>query len=113
MRFYAYGRASAVHAVGGRTAPNGLLGAGGQLHPRLWAEACANWGQVPVLAELSVTYVYNPLDPLCRRAAASLLILLPPRLALRIAAGAEERRDLLTGQPYALYSLTTARSWTW
>lgn len=113
LRLYAYGRASAVHVAGGRTAPNGLLGAGGRLRPRLWAEAYGSWGQVPVLAELDGTYVYNLLDPLRRRAAASVLILLPPRLALRFAAGAEERRDLVSGQPYALYSLTSALSWTW
>lgn len=112
LRLYAFGRGSLV-ASGGRAYPNGLLGAGGQLRPRLWAEAWVSGGQVPALAELDGTYVYNLFDPLRRRTAASLLILAPRRLALRLTYGLEERHIVLTSSNYFLHSLTASLSWTW
>jgi hypothetical protein len=112
LRFYAFGRGSVVTSSG-RTYPNGLLGVGGQLHPRLWAEAWAGGGQVPVLAELDGTYVYNLLDPLRGRTAVSLLILAPRRLALRLTYGLEQRHIVLIDSNYLLHSLTASLSWTW
>jgi hypothetical protein len=110
---YAFGRGSAV-ASGGRGYANFLLGAGGRLRPWLWAEGWASAGRVPVLAEADGTYVYNLFDALRRRAAASLLILGPRRLSLRLTGIAEERQlaDLLPS-PYTLYSLTASLAWTW
>ena len=112
LRFYAFGRGSVV-ASGGRGYGNGLLGAGGRLRPWLWAEAWAGGGTVPVLAELDGTYVYNLLVPLRRRAAASLLILGPRRLALRLTYGTEQRRITLPDFSYVLHSFTSTLTWTW
>ena len=112
LRLYGFGRASVVHSAG-RGYPNGVLGVGGQLRPRLWLEAFGGLGQVPVLAEVDGTYVYNLLDPVHERAGASLLLLLPRRLSARLAAGAERRRDAIDGTYYALYSLSTTLAWTW
>ncbi len=112
LRLYGFGRASVVHS-GGRDFPNGVLGVGGRLGPRLWLEAYGGLGQVPVLAELDGTYVYNLLDPLRRRAGASLLILLPKQCVLRLGYGTEQRRDAVDGRTYGLNSLTTALAWTW
>ena len=112
LRLYGYGRASVVRS-GGRHFPNGVLGVGGRLRPRLWLEAYGGLGQVPVLAELDGTYVYNLLDPLRQRGGASLLILLPRQLALRLGYATEQRRDAVDGRTYALNSLTTALAWTW
>ena len=112
LRLYGFGRASVVHS-GGRNFPNGVLGVGGRLRPWLWLEAYGGLGQVPVLAELDGTYVYNLLDPLRRRVGASLLILLPRQYSLRLGYGAEQRRDAVDGRTYGLNSLTTALAWTW
>lgn len=112
LRLYGFGRASVVRS-GGRRYPNGVLGVGGRLSPSLWLEAYGGLGQVPVLAELDGTYVYNLLDPLRQRAGASLLILLSRPLALRLSYAAEQRRDAVDGTTYTLYSLSTALAWTW
>jgi len=112
LRLYAYGRGSVVHSSG-RSYPNGLLGAGGRLSPRFWVEAYGGTGQVPVLAELDGTYVYNLLDPLRRHAGANLLILLSRPWSLRLSYGAEQRRDAIDGRYYELYSLSTSLAWTW
>ena len=111
--FYAFGRASVVGS-GGNAFPNFLLGAGGRLRPWLWAEAWGSAGRVPVLAEADGTYVYNLFDTLGRRAGASLLILGPQRLSLRLS-GIAERRLLADYYPttYTLYSLTARLAWTW
>jgi hypothetical protein len=68
---------------------------------------------VPVLAEADGTYVYNLLDPLGRRAAASLLILGPRRLRLRLVYGAEQRRITLLNSSYSLSSFSAALAWIW
>ena len=112
LRLYGFGRGSLVRSVG-RTYPNALLGAGGRLRPWLWAEAWGSAGAVPVLAEAEGTYVYNLLDPLGRRAAASLLILGPRRLRLRLVYGAEQRRITLINKDYSLSSFSAALAWTW
>ena len=112
LRLYGFGRASVVRSDG-RSYPNGVLGAGGRLHPKLWLEAYASRGQVPVLAELDGTYVFNLLDPLRQRAGANLLILLPRQWSLRLGYGTEQRRDAVDGRFYPLHSLTTALAWTW
>jgi hypothetical protein len=112
LNLYGFGRGSVVRSAG-RSYPNALLGAGGRLRPWLWAEAWGSAGTVPVLAEADGTYVYNLLDPLGRRAAASLLILLPPRLRLRLAYSAEQRRLLLTSNHYMLHSYAATLAWIW
>ena len=112
LRLYGFGRGSVVRSAG-RTYPNGLLGLGGRLRPWLWAEAWGSAGAVPVLAEADGTYVYNLLDPLGRRAAASLLILGPRRLRLRLVYGAEQRRITLDDTCYVLHSLSAAFAWYW
>jgi hypothetical protein len=112
LRLYGFGQASVVRS-GGRSFPHGLLGAGGRLHRRVWLEAYAGRGQVPVLAELDGLYVYNLLDPLRARAGASLLLLLPRQLSLRLGYGFEQRRDFINGSLYPLHSLSTALAWTW
>ncbi|MDO7854124.1 hypothetical protein [Hymenobacter convexus] len=112
LRLYGFGRASVVRS-GGRSYPNGVLGVGGRLHRRVWAEAYGGLGQVPVLAELDGTYVYNLFDAVRQRGSASLLILLARPLLLRLSAGAEQRRDALNGSPYTLNSLSTSLAWTW
>ena len=113
LRLYGFGRASVV-CSGRRRYPNAVLGAGGRLRPRLWLEAYGGLGPVPVLAELDGTYVYNQLDPLRRRAGASLLILLPQHLSWRLSGGAEQRRDAVKNvRLFNVYSLATAFAWTW
>ena len=112
LRLYGFGRASLVQS-GGRSYPNGVLGAGGRLHPKLWLEAYGGLGQVPVLAELDGTYIYNLLDPLQERAGLSLLVSPPGPLTLRLSYGAEQRHDAVDGTTYTLYSLSTALAWTW
>ncbi|MFD1873993.1 hypothetical protein [Hymenobacter bucti] len=112
LRLYGFGRGSLVRSVG-RTYPNALLGAGGRLRPWLWAEAWGSAGAVPVLAEADGTYVYNLLDPLGRRAAASLLILGARRLRLRLVYGAEQRRITLINKSYSLSSFSAALAWIW
>ena len=112
LRLYGFGRASVVRS-GGRNYPNGVLGVGGRLHRRLWAEAYGGLGQVPVLAELDGTYVYNLFDAVRQRGSASLLILLARPLLLRLSFGTEQRRDAISGGPYTLNSLSTALAWTW
>ncbi|MDQ2769104.1 MAG: hypothetical protein M3Y54_01215, partial [Bacteroidota bacterium] len=112
LRFYTFGRASVVHSAG-RSYPNGVLGAGGRLRPRLWLEGFGGLGQVPVLAEVDGTYVYNLLDPVRERAGASLLLLLPRQLSARLSASTERRRDALNGSYFSLYSLSTTLAWTW
>ncbi|WP_210520162.1 hypothetical protein [Hymenobacter terricola] len=112
LRLYGFGRASVVRS-GGRSFPNGVLGAGGRLHRTLWVEAFGGVGQVPVLAELDGTYVYNLVDGLRQRAGANLLILLSRSLSLRLSYGAEQRRDAIDGTAYTLSSLSTALAWTW
>jgi hypothetical protein len=47
------------------------------------------------------------------RAGASLLLLLPKQLSLRLAGSAERRRDAFDGTYYSLKSLTTTLAWTW
>ncbi|QKG58162.1 hypothetical protein GKZ68_16930 [Hymenobacter sp. BRD128] len=110
---YAFGWGSVVSS-NGNAFPNFLLGAGGRLRPWLWAEAWGSAGRVPVLAEADGTYVYNLFDTLGRRAGASLLILGPQRLSLRLS-GIAERRLLADYYPttYTLYSLTARLAWTW
>jgi tetratricopeptide (TPR) repeat protein len=112
LRLYGFGRASVVRSAG-RSFPNGLLGVGGRLHHSVWLEAYGGLGQVPVLAELDGTYVYNLLDPLRARGGASLLILLPQQLSWRLTAGTERRRDAVDGTFYSLFSLSTTLTWTW
>ena len=112
LRLYGFGQASVVRS-GGRIFPHGLLGAGGRLHRRVWLDAYGGLGQVPVLAELDGLYVYNLLDPLRARAGASLLLLLPRQLSLRLGYGFEQRRDFINGSLYPLHSLSTALAWTW
>ena len=112
LRLYGFGQASVVRS-GGRSFPHGLLGAGGRLHQRLWLEAYGGLGQVPVLAELDGLYIYNLFDPLRARAGASLLLLLPRQLSLRLSYGAERRRDAISVGRYNLHSLSTALAWTW
>ncbi|MVN76217.1 hypothetical protein GO988_07760 [Hymenobacter sp. HMF4947] len=112
LRLYGFGRGSVVRSSG-RSYPNALLGAGGRLRPRLWVEAWGSVGTVPVLAEADGTYLYNLLDPLCRRAAVSLLILGPQRLSLRLLYGAEQRRITAIGLDYTLHSFSAALAWTW
>ena len=112
LRLYGFGRGSLVRSVG-RTYPNALLGAGGRLRPWLWAEVWGSVGAVPVLAEADGTYVYNLLDPLGRRATASLLILGPQRLRLRLVYGAEQRRITLINTTYSLSSFSAVLAWIW
>jgi hypothetical protein len=112
LRLYGFGRASVLRSAG-RSYPNGVLGAGGRLHRKLWLEAYGGLGPVPVLAELDGTYVYNLLDPLRQRAGANLLILLSQALSLRLSYGAEQRQDAIDGTRFNLYSLTAALAWTW
>ena len=68
---------------------------------------------MPVLAEVDGTYVYNLLDPVRERAGASLLLLLPKQLSLRLASSTERRRDAFDGSYYSLHTLTTTLAWTW
>ncbi|WP_201982965.1 bacterial transcriptional activator domain-containing protein [Hymenobacter rubidus] len=112
LRLYSFGRASVVRSAG-RSYPNGVLGIGGRLHRKAWLEAFGGLGQVPMLAELDGTYVYNLFDPLRQRAGANLLILLSRALSWRLGYGAEQRRDAVNGNTYSLYSLSTALAWTW
>ncbi|MCI1186644.1 hypothetical protein MON38_04385 [Hymenobacter sp. DH14] len=112
LRLYGFGRASVVRSAG-RSYPNGVFGAGGRLHRRVWAEAYGGLGLVPVLAEVDGTYVYNLLDPVRERAGASLLFLLPKQLSLRLAGSTERRRDAFNGTYYSLQSLSTTLAWTW
>jgi hypothetical protein len=112
LNLYGFGRGSVVRSSG-RNHPNALLGAGTRLRPWLWAEAWGSAGAVPVLAEADGTYVYNLLDPLGRRAAASLLILGPQRLRLRLVYGAEQRRITLINSTYTLHTLSAALAWIW
>jgi hypothetical protein len=112
LNLYGFGRGSVVRSAG-RSYPNALLGAGGRLRSWLWAEAWGTAGTVPVLAEADGTYVYNLLDPLGRRATASLLILAPRRLRLRLTYSAEQRRLLLTSSYYTLHSCSAALAWIW
>lgn len=112
-RLYGFGRVSVVRTAG-RSHPNGVLGAGGRLRPWLWLEAYGGLGQVPALAELDGTYVYNLLDPLRRRGGASLLILLPQQLSARLSYAAEQHLDFVKGtRIFTLYSFTSALAWTW
>jgi hypothetical protein len=112
LKLYGFGRGSLLRSAG-RTYPNLLLGVGGQVLRRAWLETYGCVGTVPVLAEADGTYIYNLLDPLCRRAAVSLLILLPQRLSARLTGTVEERRQLAPVQLYTLTSLTTALAWNW
>ena len=112
LRLYGFGRASVVHSAG-RSYPNGVFGVGGRLHRRIWLEAYGGLGLVPVLAEVDGTYVYNLLDPVRERAGASLLLLLPKQLSLRLAGSTERRRDAFDGTYYSLHSLSTTFAWTW
>ncbi len=112
LRLYGFGRGSVVRS-GGQNYQNMLLGAGGRLRPWLWAEAWGSAGTVPVLAEADGTYVYNLLDPLGRRAAASLLILAPSRLRLRLVYSAEQRHIAHIDIPYTLHSYSAALAWIW
>ena len=112
LRLYGFGRGSVVRSSG-RSYPNALLGAGGRLQPWLWAEAWGGVGVVPVLAEADGTYLYNLLDPLCRRAAASLLILGPRHFSLRLVYGAEQRRIPTIGLDYTLHSFSATLAWSW
>jgi len=112
LRLYGFGRGSVVRSAG-RGYPNGLLGAGGRLRPWLWAEAWGSAGTVPVLAEADGTYVYNLLDPLGRRAAASLLILPARQVRLRLVYSAEQRRIVLINSLYTLHSYSAAFTWNW
>ncbi len=112
LRLYGFGQASVVRS-GGRSFPHGLLGVGGRLHRRVWLDAYGSQGPVPVLAELDGLYVYNLLDPLHARAGASLLLLLPRQLSLRLSYGLEQRRDFISGRRYTLHALSTALAWTW
>ena len=112
LRLYGFGRGSMVRSRG-HGYSNGLLGAGGRLRPWLWAEAWASAGTVPVLAEAEGTYVYNLLDPLGGRAAASLLILAPRRLRLRLVYAAEQRRFTDLSLNYTSYSYSAALAWIW
>ncbi|RZK63063.1 MAG: hypothetical protein EOO59_00780 [Hymenobacter sp.] len=112
LRLYGFGRGSVVRSRG-QPYPNALLGAGGRLRPWLWAEAWGSAGTVPVLAEADGTYVYNLLDPLGRRAAASLLILGPHRLRGRLVYSAEQRRIVALNSPYTLHSYSAALAWFW
>ncbi len=112
-RLYGFGRASIVRSAG-RGHPNGVLGAGGRLRPRLWLEVYGGLGQVPVLAELDGTYVYGLLDPLRQRAGASLLVWLPHQLSARLSYAADRRLDFVRGtRIFTLYSFTSALAWTW
>lgn len=112
LRLYGFGRGSLILSAG-RTFPNALLGAGVRLRPWLWAEVFGSTGLVPVLAEADGTYVFNFFDRLQRRGGVSVHILLPHSLALRLHYTAEQRIDRWDLQPYNLYSLTTALTWTW
>jgi hypothetical protein len=112
LRLYGFGRGSVVRSAG-RGYPNGLLGAGGRLRPWLWAEAWGSAGTVPVLAEADGTYVYNLLDPLGRRAAASLLILPARHLRLRLVYSAEQRRIMFINSLYTLHSYSATVTWNW
>ena len=112
LRLYGFGRGSVVRSAG-RSYPNGLLGAGGRVRPWLWAEAWGSAGTVPVLAEADGTYVYNLLDPLGRRATASLLILAPRHLRLRLTYSAEQRHITLINSLYILHSYSAALAWNW
>jgi hypothetical protein len=112
LKLYGFGRGSVVRSAG-RAYPNGLLGAGGRLRPWLWAEVWGSAGSVPALAEADGTYVYNLLDPLGRHAAASLLILAPQHLRLRLTYSAEQRRISLTNTLYTLHSCSAALAWIW
>ncbi|MGI4864110.1 MAG: hypothetical protein ACRYFZ_09320 [Janthinobacterium lividum] len=112
LNLYGFGRGSVVHSRG-QNHPNALLGAGGRLRAWLWAEAWASAGTVPVLAEADGTYIYNLLDPLGRRAAASLLILGPRRVQLRLVYGAEQRHFVGLDSPYTLHSYSAALAWFW
>ena len=112
LRLYGFGRGSVVRSAG-RSYPNGLLGAGGRLRPWLWAEAWGSAGTVPVLAEADGTYIYNLLDPLGRRAAASLLILAAQHLRLRLVYSAEQRHIVLINRPYTLHSYSATLTWNW
>jgi hypothetical protein len=112
LNLYGFWRGSVVRS-GGRAYPNGLLGAGGRLRPWLWAEAWGSAGTVPVLAEVDGTYVYNLLDPLGGRAAASLLILAPRHLRLRLTYSAEQRRISLINNLYTLHSCSATLAWNW
>jgi len=112
LRLYPFGQVNVVFSQG-RRYPNYQLGLGTQLRPWLWLEAAASAGSVPILAEADGTYVYNLLDPLRRRAGASLHILLPHSLLLRLHYLAEERHRYAAPGTYNLFSLTTSLAWTW
>ncbi|RZK96262.1 MAG: hypothetical protein EOO62_29495 [Hymenobacter sp.] len=112
LSLYGFGRGSVVHSQG-QNYPNGLLGVGVRLRAWLWAEAWGSAGTVPVLAEADGTYIYNLLDPLGRRAAASLLILGPQRLRGRLVYSAEQRRITGLNMPYTLHSYSAALAWFW
>lgn len=112
LRLYGFGRGSLIRSAG-RTYPNALLGAGVRIRPWLWAEAFGSTGLVPVLAEADGTYVFNLFDRLQQRGGASVHILLPHSLALRLHYIAEQRVDRWSLASYNLYSLTTSLAWTW
>ncbi|MDO7876828.1 hypothetical protein Q5H93_18935 [Hymenobacter sp. ASUV-10] len=112
LKLYPFGQFNVVFSQG-RRYPNYQLGLGTQLRRWLWLEAYGSAGRVPVLAEADGTYVYNLLDPLGRRAGASLHILLPHSLLLRLHYLAEQRYQYATPGTYNLFSLTTSLAWTW
>jgi len=112
LRFYGFGRGSVVRSAS-QTYFNGLLGAGGRVRAWLWAEAWGSAGTVPILAEADGTYVYNLLDPLGRRATASLLILAPRHMRLRLTYSTEQRRLALTSSHYTLHSYSATLAWNW
>ncbi|MCC3160705.1 hypothetical protein LJ737_25940 [Hymenobacter sp. 15J16-1T3B] len=113
LRLYGFTRAAFVHSAG-RTYPHVLVGAGGRLASRLWAEGYAGWGRVPVLADQDGAYVYNLLDPLRRRLGLGLLVPLPGgHWQARLYYGAEARTQIQTLTFYTQHTLTAAATWTW
>ncbi|MGI4873926.1 MAG: tetratricopeptide repeat protein [Janthinobacterium lividum] len=112
LNLYGFGRGSVV-STSGQGYTNVLLGAGGRLRPWLWAEAWGCAGLVPVLAEADGTYVYNLLDPLRRRAAASLLILAPRHASVHLVYGMEQRSITRLNLDYTLHLFSAALTWTW
>jgi tetratricopeptide (TPR) repeat protein len=112
LRFYTFGRASAVRSSG-RTFPNASVGAGTQVRPGFWLEGFWSPGKVPVLAELDGAYVYNLLDPLKYRLGLNAYWQLTKQWRLRVHYTAARYLQISSPDLYTQHALTGGLSWTW